>query len=89
MGKANYACSKVFFTMQQTCPECQGEGKIIKDRCTECRGEGRVYTTKTLSVKIPAGVDNGDNVRLTGKGEAGHSGGPTGDLIHTDTGAGT
>lgn len=69
-----------FFTLQQTCPTCHGGGKIIKDPCSPCRGQGRVRHTKTLSVKIPAGVDTGDRVRLTQEGEAGTHGGPPGDL---------
>ncbi|AKJ41335.1 molecular chaperone DnaJ [Pragia fontium] len=69
-----------FFAVQQTCPTCHGRGKIIKDPCTKCHGQGRVEKTKTLSVKIPAGVDTGDRVRLSGEGEAGENGAPAGDL---------
>lgn len=69
-----------FFTVQQTCPACHGGGKVIKDPCVKCSGQGRVKQTKTLSVKIPPGVDNGDRVRLTQEGEAGLHGGPAGDL---------
>lgn len=69
-----------FFSVQQTCPDCQGAGKIIKDPCNDCHGEGRVQETKTLSVKVPAGVDTGDKIRLSGEGEAGTKGGPAGDL---------
>ncbi len=69
-----------FFSIQQTCPSCHGEGKKITDPCTNCHGQGRVKESKKLTVKIPAGVDNGDRVRLTGEGEAGVHGGPTGDL---------
>lgn len=68
------------FAVQQTCPTCNGKGKVITDKCTSCRGEGRVQKTKTLSVKIPAGVDTGDRIRLSGEGEAGEHGAPTGDL---------
>ncbi|MFI4954290.1 MAG: molecular chaperone DnaJ [Gammaproteobacteria bacterium] len=69
-----------FFTIQQTCPTCHGQGKVISEPCTSCHGQGRSKQTKTLSVKIPAGVDNGDRIRLAGEGEAGVNGGPTGDL---------
>ena len=69
-----------FFSVQQTCPRCHGNGKMIADPCTSCHGQGRVEEHKTLSVKVPAGVDTGDRIRLTGEGEAGSLGGPTGDL---------
>ncbi|MBS0855284.1 MULTISPECIES: molecular chaperone DnaJ [unclassified Tatumella] len=69
-----------FFTVQQPCPTCQGRGSVIKDPCNACHGHGRVETTKTLSVKIPAGVDTGDRIRLSGEGEAGEQGAPAGDL---------
>ncbi len=69
-----------FFTIQQTCPTCQGEGKVISHPCKKCHGHGRIQQTKTLSVKIPAGVDEGDRIRLAGEGEAGTQGGATGDL---------
>jgi molecular chaperone DnaJ len=70
-----------FLTVQQACPECQGRGQVIKDPCGDCRGSGRVRQTKNLSVKIPAGIDNGDRIRLSGEGEAGQNGGPSGDLF--------
>jgi molecular chaperone DnaJ len=69
-----------FFSVQQTCPTCHGEGKVISDPCNDCHGHGRKEKTKTLSVKIPAGVDTGDRIRLAGEGEAGTHGGPAGDL---------
>lgn len=69
-----------FFAVQQTCPHCRGRGTMIKDPCSQCHGQGRVEKTKTLSVKIPAGVDTGDRVRLTGEGQAGEHGAPAGDL---------
>ncbi len=69
-----------FFTLQQTCPACHGAGQAIKDPCNPCKGHGRIRETKTLSVKIPAGVDTGDRVRLAQEGEAGTHGGPAGDL---------
>ena len=68
------------FAVQQTCPTCNGKGKVITDKCTSCRGQGRVEKTKTLSVKIPAGVDTGDRIRLSGEGEAGEHGAGSGDL---------
>ncbi len=70
-----------FFQVQQTCPNCRGKGKIITDPCTSCHGRGRKEETKTLSVKVPPGVDTGDRIRLTGEGEAGPDGGPPGDLF--------
>jgi len=69
-----------FFSVQQACPACRGKGKVITDPCPKCRGQGRVKKEKTLSVKIPAGVDTGDKIRLSGEGEASDSGGPAGDL---------
>lgn len=69
-----------FFSIQQACPACKGAGTIISDPCSDCHGRGRVRKTKTLSVKVPPGVDDGDRIRLTGEGEAGRSGGPAGDL---------
>ncbi|UCJ16803.1 molecular chaperone DnaJ [Pseudomonas sp. MM211] len=69
-----------FFSVQQTCPRCHGSGKMITDPCGSCHGHGRVEEHKTLSVKVPAGVDTGDRIRLSGEGEAGTMGGPAGDL---------
>ncbi|MGB0719437.1 MAG: molecular chaperone DnaJ [Bdellovibrionales bacterium] len=69
-----------FFTIERTCPTCQGQGKTIKNPCKECGGHGRYERQKTLKVKIPAGVDNGRRIRLSGEGEAGFRGGPNGDL---------
>jgi len=69
-----------FFSLQQTCPRCHGSGKIITDPCGKCHGQGRVQKHKTLAVKIPAGIDSGDRIRLSGEGEAGEHGGPAGDL---------
>ncbi|MBP9722171.1 MAG: molecular chaperone DnaJ [Gammaproteobacteria bacterium] len=79
-GAGQVRMQQGFFTLQQTCPTCHGGGKIIKDPCSPCRGQGRVRQNKTLSVKIPAGVDTGDRVRLSQEGEAGVHGGPPGDL---------
>jgi molecular chaperone DnaJ len=69
-----------FFSIQQTCPACKGAGTQIKDPCKTCNGLGRNAKTKTLNVKVPAGVDDGDRIRLSGEGEAGRNGGPSGDL---------
>jgi molecular chaperone DnaJ len=69
-----------FFSIQQTCPRCHGEGVMISDPCPTCRGAGRVEESRTLSVKVPAGVDNGDRIRLAGEGEVGEKGAPPGDL---------
>jgi molecular chaperone DnaJ len=69
-----------FFSVQQTCPNCRGKGSIISDPCGDCHGQGRTEETKTLSVKVPSGVDTGDRIRLSGEGEAGADGGPSGDL---------
>ena len=69
-----------FFSVQQTCPACKGVGTSISDPCGDCHGRGRIRKTRTLSVKVPAGVDDGDRIRLSGEGEAGRNGGPSGDL---------
>ena len=69
-----------FFSIQQTCPRCHGTGKIIPEPCTNCEGVGKVKTTKTLEVKIPAGIDDGMRIRSSGNGEPGVNGGPSGDL---------
>jgi molecular chaperone DnaJ len=69
-----------FFSVQQTCPACHGRGTVITDPCPACHGQGRVQEHKTLSVKVPPGVDTGDRIRLGGEGEAGENGGPPGDL---------
>ena len=69
-----------FFSIQQTCPGCHGQGQVISEPCNTCHGNGRVRESKKLTVKIPPGVDNGDRVRLSGEGEAGVHGGPAGDL---------
>jgi len=79
-GHGQVRMQQGFFSIQQTCPACRGSGKVIKSPCTTCHGEGRVRGTKTLSVKVPAGVDEGDQIRLGGEGEAGQNGGPGGDL---------
>ena len=80
-GVGQVRMSQGFFSVQQTCPKCSGKGKVISNPCGSCHGQGRIEETKTLSVKIPAGVDTGDRIRLSGKGEAGPQGGPPGDLF--------
>ncbi|HJV06745.1 MAG TPA: molecular chaperone DnaJ [Chromobacteriaceae bacterium] len=79
-GHGQVRMSQGFFSIQQTCPTCHGTGKQISDPCTSCHGAGQKKTTKTLNVKIPAGVDEGDRIRLSGEGEPGQNGGPAGDL---------
>jgi len=79
-GAGQVRMSQGFFSVQQACPKCRGRGQMISDPCGECHGQGVKEERKTLSVKIPAGVDTGDRIRLAGKGEAGPQGGPTGDL---------
>jgi molecular chaperone DnaJ len=69
-----------FFTLERTCPACQGNGQVIDDPCPSCSGSGRVTRERTLSVNIPAGVEDGTRIRLSGEGEAGMRGGPAGDL---------
>ncbi len=79
-GQGQVQMRQGFFAVQQACPTCRGKGKTISDPCHKCHGEGRYERSKTLSVKIPAGVDTGDRIRLSGEGEAGESGAPAGDL---------
>jgi len=79
-GSGAVRMSQGFFSIQQTCPTCHGSGKQITDPCRACGGAGRVKHHKTLAVKIPAGIDEGDRIRLGGEGEAGVNGGPPGDL---------
>lgn len=79
-GHGQVRTQQGFFSIQQTCPRCHGTGKIIPDPCPACSGAGRTKQHKTLSVKIPAGVDEGDRIRLAAEGEVGQGGGPAGDL---------
>ncbi|WP_133682807.1 molecular chaperone DnaJ [Paludibacterium purpuratum] len=79
-GHGQVRMSQGFFSVQQTCPTCHGSGKQITEPCPKCHGAGQLKTTKTLNVKIPAGVDEGDRIRLAGEGEPGENGGPNGDL---------
>lgn len=79
-GHGQVRISQGFFQLQQTCPKCRGAGTIVRNPCDTCLGQGRVRKTSKLNVKIPAGVDTGDRIRLSGEGEAGRNGGPPGDL---------
>jgi molecular chaperone DnaJ len=79
-GAGQVRMQQGFFAVQQTCPQCRGKGKMINDPCPDCHGQGRKQEQKTLSVKVPAGVDTGDRIRLANEGEAGESGAPSGDL---------
>jgi len=79
-GHGQVRMQQGFFSIQQTCPRCHGSGKTVANPCSACGGAGRIKQQKTLSVKIPSGVDEGDRIRLSGEGEAGVNGGPAGDL---------
>ena len=79
-GHGQVRMQQGFFSIQQTCPRCHGTGKMVASPCGTCSGNGRIKKQKTLAVKIPAGVDEGDRIRLSGEGEAGVNGGPSGDL---------
>ncbi len=79
-GHGQVRMQQGFFSIQQACPKCHGSGKVIANPCPTCSGSGRVKQYKTLAVKIPSGVDEGDRIRLSGEGEAGVNGGPPGDL---------
>jgi molecular chaperone DnaJ len=79
-GHGQVRMQQGFFSIQQTCPKCHGTGRYIADPCATCHGAGRVKQHKTLSVKIPSGIDEGDRIRLSGEGEHGVNGGPPGDL---------
>ena len=79
-GAGQVRMQQGFFAVQQTCPQCHGKGKMISDPCPDCHGQGRKQEQKTLSVKVPAGVDTGDRIRLANEGEAGEQGAPNGDL---------
>ncbi len=79
-GHGQVRMQQGLFSIQQTCPRCRGRGSVIAEPCGTCRGAGKVEETKTLSVKVPPGVDTGDRIRLSGEGEAGDANGPAGDL---------
>ena len=82
-GQVVYTQQSLFGTVRnvQTCPDCRGKGKIIKDKCNDCYGSGYISSRKKIKVGIPAGIDNGQSVRIRGKGEPGINGGPWGDLL--------
>jgi molecular chaperone DnaJ len=80
-GVGQVRAQQGFFTIQQTCPTCSGKGTVISNPCSKCYGSGAMDINKEISVSVPAGVDNGDRVRLAGKGEAGINQGPPGDLF--------
>ena len=79
-GTGTVNMSSGFLSVQQTCPYCQGTGEIISDPCPKCNGTGRVKQTKTLEISVPAGINDGQRIRLSGKGAPGVNGGPAGDL---------
>ncbi|MDH6231285.1 molecular chaperone DnaJ [Mesorhizobium soli] len=79
-GSGRVRASQGFFSVERTCPQCQGRGTTIKDPCGKCAGQGRVTEERALSVNIPAGIEDGTRIRLSGEGEAGYRGGPAGDL---------
>ncbi|HKB81339.1 MAG TPA: molecular chaperone DnaJ [Thermoanaerobaculia bacterium] len=79
-GRGQIRYSQGFFAVARTCPQCGGAGRVVKDPCAACSGSGRIREEKTLSVKIPPGVDEGSRLRIAGEGEAGYNGGPAGDL---------
>jgi molecular chaperone DnaJ len=79
-GAGQVVLQQGFFRVSRPCDACSGAGEIVRDRCAECRGQGRLEGQQTINVRIPAGVDTGTRLRLTGEGEAGIAGGPAGDL---------
>ena len=79
-GRGQVRANQGFFVVERTCPSCRGAGEVIADPCETCRGDGRVEKQKSLQVRVPAGVDEGTRIRLSGEGEAGARGGPPGDL---------
>lgn len=79
-GAGQVRMQQGFFSVQQTCSQCRGQGTVIEEYCNHCRGKGRIQEDKTLSVKVPPGVDTGNRIRLSGEGEPGERGGPPGDL---------
>ncbi|AEK59151.1 MULTISPECIES: molecular chaperone DnaJ [Acidithiobacillus] len=80
-GRGQVRMVQGFFSVTRPCPDCGGSGRIIKEPCPQCNGHGRVRKTRSIEVKIPAGVDTGDRIRLAGEGEAGERGAPSGDLF--------
>src|SRR6185436_12516958 len=80
-GSGQLTFQQGFFTVARTCGRCHGTGKIVTSQCKECRGQGQVAVERKLQLKIPAGVDTGSQLRITGEGEPGLAGGPSGDLF--------
>jgi len=79
-GRGQIIYQQGFFTINRTCPSCQGAGQIVKERCADCKGQGRVDRERTIELRIPPGVDTGTRLRVQGEGEPGPNGGPAGDL---------
>lgn len=79
-GSGRVRAAQGFFSIERTCPTCQGRGQMIEDPCPKCSGQGRIVQERSLSVNIPAGIEDGTRIRLAGEGEAGMRGGPAGDL---------
>ena len=79
-GRGQLVYQQGFFTVNRTCPACQGAGQIVKERCADCRGQGRIERERTIELRIPPGVDTGTRLRVQGEGEPGPNGGPAGDL---------
>jgi len=79
-GRGQLVYQQGFFTVNRTCPNCQGAGQIVKEHCAECRGQGRMERERTIELRIPPGVDTGTRLRVQGEGEPGPNGGPAGDL---------
>lgn len=79
-GRGQMSYQQGFFAITRTCPACQGAGQVVREACAACRGQGRVERERTLEVGIPAGVESGTRLRMTGQGEPGSHGGPNGDL---------
>src|SRR5258705_13876352 len=79
-GQGRVRATQGFFSIERACPRCGGSGRMVLDPCEDCRGQGQVRRERTLSVRIPAGVDDGARIRLAGEGDAGARGGPRGDL---------
>jgi molecular chaperone DnaJ len=79
-GRGQIIYQQGFFTINRTCPSCQGAGQIVKERCVDCKGQGRVDRERTIELRIPPGVDTGTRLRVQGEGEPGPNGGPAGDL---------
>ena len=79
-GNGRVRAAQGFFSIERTCPTCHGRGQTISDPCPKCAGQGRVVEERSLSVNIPAGIEDGTRIRLAGEGEAGLRGGPSGDL---------